>query len=82
MRLYEHYNALCEAEVGEEGEKKRGPWRRLPSYNRTLKYATGEQEHFSSLLIVSEQLPVLRVTRFLGSEAVILFRQFLKIVCR
>ncbi|XP_063054133.1 acyl-coenzyme A thioesterase THEM4 [Engraulis encrasicolus] len=41
MRLYEHYNALCEAEVGEEGEKKRGPWRRLPSYNRTLKYATG-----------------------------------------
>ncbi|XP_041962758.1 acyl-coenzyme A thioesterase THEM4 isoform X2 [Alosa alosa] len=39
--LYDHYNALCEVE--EEGQKKRGPWRRLPSYNRTLKYATGGQ---------------------------------------
>ncbi|XP_012684613.1 acyl-coenzyme A thioesterase THEM4 isoform X2 [Clupea harengus] len=39
QKLYDHYNALCEVE--EEGEKKRGAWWRLPSYNRTLKYATG-----------------------------------------
>ncbi|XP_036440833.1 acyl-coenzyme A thioesterase THEM4 [Colossoma macropomum] len=39
-RVYDHYVALCEVEtVG--GEKKRGPWRKLPSYNRTLKYARG-----------------------------------------
>ncbi|XP_067094150.1 acyl-coenzyme A thioesterase THEM4 isoform X4 [Osmerus mordax] len=37
---YEHYNSQCE-EMTEEGEKKRGPWRRLPSYNRSLKFATG-----------------------------------------
>ncbi|XP_032375449.1 acyl-coenzyme A thioesterase THEM4 isoform X1 [Etheostoma spectabile] len=40
MRLYEHYNSQCEVET-EEGEKQEGPWRRLPSYNRFLKYATG-----------------------------------------
>lgn len=39
MRLYEHYNSQCEVET--EGEKQPGPWRRLPSYNRFLKYATG-----------------------------------------
>ncbi|XP_030641326.1 acyl-coenzyme A thioesterase THEM4 [Chanos chanos] len=39
-RLYDHYNALCEVEV-EGGGKRKGPWRRLPSYNRTIKYATG-----------------------------------------
>lgn len=40
MRLYEHYNGQCEVER-EGGEKQKGPWRRLPSYNRVLKYATG-----------------------------------------
>ncbi|XP_029927423.1 acyl-coenzyme A thioesterase THEM4 isoform X2 [Myripristis murdjan] len=40
MRLYEHYNSQCEV-VTEAGERQRGPWRRLPSYNRSLKYATG-----------------------------------------
>lgn len=40
VRVYEHYNRQCEVET-EEGEKKRGPWRRLPSYNRSLKFATG-----------------------------------------
>ncbi|XP_057689426.1 acyl-coenzyme A thioesterase THEM4-like isoform X1 [Corythoichthys intestinalis] len=40
MRLYDYYNSQCEVE-NEAGEKQRGPWRRVPSYNRTLKYATG-----------------------------------------
>nr|XP_046255972.1 acyl-coenzyme A thioesterase THEM4 [Scatophagus argus]XP_046255973.1 acyl-coenzyme A thioesterase THEM4 [Scatophagus argus] len=40
MQLYEHYNSQCEAET-EGGKKQEGPWRRLPSYNRLLKYATG-----------------------------------------
>ncbi|XP_071325771.1 acyl-coenzyme A thioesterase THEM4 isoform X1 [Trachinotus anak] len=40
MRLYEHYNSQCEVET-EGGETQRGPWQRLPSYNRSLKYATG-----------------------------------------
>lgn len=35
MRLYEYYNSQCEV------ESKGDQWRRLPSYNRTLKYATG-----------------------------------------
>ncbi|XP_029592312.1 acyl-coenzyme A thioesterase THEM4 isoform X3 [Salmo trutta] len=39
-RLYEHYNSQCEVET-DDGEKKWGVWRRLPSYNRSLKYATG-----------------------------------------
>ncbi|XP_047455548.1 acyl-coenzyme A thioesterase THEM4 [Mugil cephalus] len=39
-RLYEHYNSPCEEE-GEQGDKQGGLWRRLPSYNRSLKYATG-----------------------------------------
>ncbi|XP_026228839.1 acyl-coenzyme A thioesterase THEM4 [Anabas testudineus] len=40
LGLYEHYNSLCEVET-EGGEKREGPWQRLPSYNRSLKYATG-----------------------------------------
>ncbi|TWW79214.1 acyl-coenzyme A thioesterase THEM4 isoform X1 [Takifugu flavidus] len=40
VRLYEHYNSQCEVER-EGGEKQKGPWKRLPSYNRVLKYATG-----------------------------------------
>lgn len=39
MKLYEHYNSLCE-EVTDGGEKK-GQWKRIPGYNRLLKYATG-----------------------------------------
>ncbi|XP_058504043.1 acyl-coenzyme A thioesterase THEM4 isoform X1 [Solea solea] len=40
LRLYEHYNGQCEVET-QGGQKQRGLWRRLPSYNRSLKYATG-----------------------------------------
>lgn len=40
MRLYKHYDSQCEVEM-EGGEKQEGPWQRLPSYNRFLKYATG-----------------------------------------
>ncbi|CAB1459818.1 unnamed protein product [Pleuronectes platessa] len=40
LRLHEHYNSQCEGEM-EEGEEGRGLWLRLPSYNRSLKYATG-----------------------------------------
>ncbi|KAL7887399.1 hypothetical protein AOLI_G00051200 [Acnodon oligacanthus] len=40
LRVYDHYIALCEVEtIG--GEKKRGPWWKQPSYNRTLKYVKG-----------------------------------------
>ncbi|XP_040900721.1 acyl-coenzyme A thioesterase THEM4 isoform X2 [Toxotes jaculatrix] len=40
MQLYEHYNSQCAVET-EDGEKQGGTWTRLPSYNRSLKYATG-----------------------------------------
>ncbi|KAF3691932.1 Acyl-coenzyme A thioesterase THEM4 [Channa argus] len=40
LRLYNHYNSLTEVEA-EGGEKQEGPWQRLPSYNRSLKYAKG-----------------------------------------
>ncbi|XP_041844393.1 acyl-coenzyme A thioesterase THEM4 [Melanotaenia boesemani] len=40
MRLYEYYNSQCKAEA-EGGEGKGNQWRRIPSYNRSLKYATG-----------------------------------------
>ncbi|XP_045064301.1 uncharacterized protein LOC121542346 [Coregonus clupeaformis] len=39
-RVYEHYNNQCKVET-EEGENKWGVWRNLPSYNRSIKYATG-----------------------------------------
>ncbi|KAM6910005.1 acyl-coenzyme A thioesterase THEM4 [Xenentodon cancila] len=40
MRLYEYYDSQCEVKT--DGEENRdGQWRRLPSYNRSLKYATG-----------------------------------------
>ncbi|KAJ8354707.1 hypothetical protein SKAU_G00222740 [Synaphobranchus kaupii] len=42
QRLYEHYNSMCEVET-EGGEKLKGPWIRLASYNRALKYAPGGQ---------------------------------------
>lgn len=40
QRLYEHYNSQCKVETV-MGETLIGPWRRLPSYNRSLKFATG-----------------------------------------
>ncbi|KPP66537.1 acyl-coenzyme A thioesterase THEM4-like [Scleropages formosus] len=40
MRLYDHYNSLCEQEGG---GKSKAPWVRMPSYNRLLKYAKGGQ---------------------------------------
>ncbi|XP_029360645.1 acyl-coenzyme A thioesterase THEM4 [Echeneis naucrates] len=40
MRLYDHYNSQCEAET-EGGQTQGSPWQRLPSYNRSLKYAPG-----------------------------------------
>ncbi|XP_031589874.1 acyl-coenzyme A thioesterase THEM4 [Oreochromis aureus] len=39
-QLYEHYNSQCEA-VTDGGEEQSGLWKRLPSYNRSLKYAAG-----------------------------------------
>lgn len=40
MRLYNYYNSQSEEETG--GEKEQGDqWTRLPSYNRSLKYAIG-----------------------------------------
>ncbi|CAL8360796.1 unnamed protein product [Arctogadus glacialis] len=38
LQHYELYNSQC---VGEDGKEGSGPWRRLPSYNRLLKFATG-----------------------------------------
>ncbi|GAA6220678.1 acyl-coenzyme A thioesterase THEM4-like isoform X1 [Lates japonicus] len=40
LRFYELYNSQCEVET-EGGEKQEGSWQRLPSYNRSLKFATG-----------------------------------------
>ncbi|KAM8825724.1 acyl-coenzyme A thioesterase THEM4 [Synchiropus picturatus] len=40
MRLYEHYSSQCEVET-ETGEKKKGPWFKVPSYSRFLTHATG-----------------------------------------
>lgn len=39
-QLYEHYNNQCEETMKGE-EKQDWEWKRLPSYNRSLKYATG-----------------------------------------
>uniref|UniRef100_A0AAV2MD31 Acyl-coenzyme A thioesterase THEM4 n=1 Tax=Knipowitschia caucasica TaxID=637954 RepID=A0AAV2MD31_KNICA len=40
MELYDHYNSQCDLET-EDIESQKGPWIRLPSYNRILKYAKG-----------------------------------------
>ncbi|XP_026172962.1 acyl-coenzyme A thioesterase THEM4 isoform X2 [Mastacembelus armatus] len=40
LRLYNHYKSQCEVEVEGE-EKQEGPWQRLPSYNRSLKFTPG-----------------------------------------
>lgn len=39
QQVYDHYNALCEVKTEESEEK--GPWCKLPSYNRSLKHAAG-----------------------------------------
>ncbi len=40
--VYDHYNALCDTDTDNcEGQKR--PWRKLPSYNRSIKYATGKR---------------------------------------
>ncbi|XP_034554345.1 acyl-coenzyme A thioesterase THEM4 isoform X1 [Notolabrus celidotus] len=39
LQLYKHYNSLCEVET--EGGEKEGQWKKIPGYNRLLKYATG-----------------------------------------
>lgn len=40
MRLYEHYNSQCEEETA-DGKKQAGLWKRIPSYNRIIKFAIG-----------------------------------------
>lgn len=40
-RLYEHYNSQCEEETEKDGEQRKGTWKKVPSYNRSLKYTTG-----------------------------------------
>lgn len=40
MQLYDHYNSQSEVET-EDCKKQGGPWIRLPSYNRSLKFAKG-----------------------------------------
>ncbi|KAJ0000417.1 hypothetical protein NQD34_012259 [Periophthalmus magnuspinnatus] len=40
MELYDHYNSMCDLETADI-HNQMGPWIRLPSYNRSLKYATG-----------------------------------------
>ncbi|TRY86483.1 hypothetical protein DNTS_001104 [Danionella cerebrum] len=39
-KVYDHYNALCATDPENESEKS--PWMKLPSYNRSIKYATGQ----------------------------------------
>ncbi|XP_060726157.1 acyl-coenzyme A thioesterase THEM4 isoform X1 [Tachysurus vachellii] len=39
QQVYDHYNALCEVKTKDSEEK--GPWYKLPSYNRSLKHAAG-----------------------------------------
>lgn len=41
-KAYDHYNALCDTDAENGEEIKRGPWKKLPSYNRSIKYATGK----------------------------------------
>ncbi|XP_040900722.1 acyl-coenzyme A thioesterase THEM4 isoform X3 [Toxotes jaculatrix] len=53
MQLYEHYNSQCAVET-EDGEKQGGTWTRLPSYNRSLKYATGTGGVYLSKIIQSK----------------------------
>ncbi|XP_077382819.1 acyl-coenzyme A thioesterase THEM4 isoform X3 [Festucalex cinctus] len=41
MRLYSYYNSQCEVD-NDTGEKRGGPWRRLPSYDRFHMSENGE----------------------------------------
>ncbi|KTF74711.1 hypothetical protein cypCar_00016606 [Cyprinus carpio] len=53
-KVYDHYNTLCDPDT-ENGEEKRGPWRKLPSYNRSIKYAAGGI-HLSKLIQAKARL--------------------------
>ncbi|XP_043113632.1 acyl-coenzyme A thioesterase THEM4 [Puntigrus tetrazona] len=53
-KVYDHYNALSFPDT-ENGEEKKGPWRKLPSYNRSIKYATGGI-HLSKLIQAKARL--------------------------
>nr|XP_055066317.1 acyl-coenzyme A thioesterase THEM4 [Misgurnus anguillicaudatus] len=53
-RIYDHYNSLCEEETG-NGDKNRGTWWKLPSYNRSIKHATGGA-HLSKLVQAKARL--------------------------
>ncbi|XP_050988271.1 acyl-coenzyme A thioesterase THEM4 isoform X2 [Labeo rohita] len=53
-KVYDHYIALCDTD-SENGEKQRGPWRKLPSYNRSIKYATAGI-HLSKLIQAKARL--------------------------
>lgn len=64
-RMYEHYNSQCEVET-EGGEKQGGPWRRVPSYNRSLKYAAGGV--YLSKIIQSKARLFTRNVRELGAS--------------
>ncbi|CAM4698138.1 hypothetical protein PO909_009041 [Leuciscus waleckii] len=54
-KAYDHYNALCDTDTENGEEKKRGPWKKLPSYNRSIKYATGGI-HLSKLIQAKARL--------------------------
>ncbi|KAM4735133.1 acyl-coenzyme A thioesterase THEM4 isoform 3-T4 [Anableps anableps] len=81
MQLYNHYNS--QSEEATEGREDRGEqWQRLPSYNRSLKYATGGV--YLSKIIQSKARLFTRNIRDPGTafEYVLFFRQDkLKCVC-
>ncbi|XP_027869235.1 acyl-coenzyme A thioesterase THEM4 [Xiphophorus couchianus] len=81
MELYNHYNRLSKEAT--EGQEDHGEeWTRLPSYNRTLKYATGGA--YLSKIIQSKARLFTRNIRDPGAafEYVLFFRQDkLKCVC-
>lgn len=51
-KVYDHYTALCDTDTENE-EGKKGPWMKLPSYNRSIKYATGKQLMFLLVTVIS-----------------------------
>ncbi|KAK5603046.1 hypothetical protein CRENBAI_014544 [Crenichthys baileyi] len=74
MRLYNYYNSQSEEATG--GQEDHGEqWTRLPSYNRSLKYATGGV--YLSKIIQSKARLFTRNIRDPGAvfEYVIFFRQ-------
>ncbi|XP_067305258.1 acyl-coenzyme A thioesterase THEM4 [Pseudorasbora parva] len=54
-KVYDHYNALCDINTENGEQQKKGPWRKLPSYNRSIKYATGGI-HLSKLIQAKARL--------------------------